>query len=266
MTREREVAEEAAKAGGEVLLRHWRPSGQERVEVKGLPRDIVTEADREAEKVVLDVIRREFPEDGVVAEETSPKPIRGGRVWLVDPLDGTVNFAHGIPIFAVSVGFVEGGVPKVGVVHAPRLGETFAAAAGEGATLNGERLAVSRRDDLRHCLLCTGFAYQRNQVKENNLDNFARMALHARGVRRLGSAALDLAFVAAGRYDGYWELWLSPWDVAAGIVLVREAGGLVTRIGGGDDVLYSDTILATNGRIHGALGGMLTGIGPGTVP
>jgi myo-inositol-1(or 4)-monophosphatase len=260
VNREREAAERAARAAGEVLLRHYRPTGQERVEVKGLPRDLVTAADKEAEAVVLGILRKEFPKDAFVAEETEPAPVRGGRVWVIDPLDGTVNFAHGIPIFSVSIGFFEDGAPRAGVVHAPCLRETFAAAEGEGTTLNGERVRVSKQTDLGSSLLCTGFAYQRNQVKENNLDNFARMALGSRGVRRLGSAALDLAFVASGRYDGYWELWLSPWDIAAGMLLVREAGGKVTQLGGDPDVLYANTIVATNGRIHDALAGQLTGI------
>ncbi len=260
MTPERAFAEEIAHRAGEVLLRHYRPSGQERVETKGRPRDLVTEADRESEGVILAAIRREFPGDGIVAEETAPEERRKGRVWIVDPLDGTVNFAHGVPLFSVSVGLAVDGVPVAGCVHAPYLRETYSAAAGEGATLNGNSIHVSAETDLQKALLCTGFAYKRNEVAENNLDNFTRMELAARGVRRLGSAALDLAFASCGRFDGFWELWLSPWDTCAGIVLVREAGGLVTEIGGGPDPLFGGSILAANPALHGVLGRLLTGV------
>lgn len=255
--REREAAERIARLAGEEILRHWRPSGQERVEVKGRERDLVTEADRAAERVILEALRREFPGDRLVAEETSPGYLKGGRVWVVDPLDGTVNFAHGIPHFSVSVGLLEEGVPRAGCVHAPVAGETYAFASGGGATLDGAPLRVSTQEDLRKSLLVTGFPYRRNEDPRNNMQNFVRLALHARGVRRFGSAALDLAYVAAGRFDGYWELWLSPWDVAAGIGLVLEAGGRVTGIHGAGDPVEGETLLATNGRIHDALDRLL---------
>ena len=255
MSREREFAERAARLAGAEVLRRYRVSGQSSVEVKGLPRDLVTEADRASEAILLDLIRREFPGDGIVAEESAPDEQRAGRVWIVDPLDGTVNFAHGVPLFSVSVGLAVDGVPEAGCVHAPVLGETYSAARGEGATLGGAPIRVSRETDLAKALLCTGFAYRRNQVAENNLDNFMKMEMAARGVRRLGSAALDLAFVACGRFDGFWELWLSPWDTCAGIVLVREAGGVVSGIGEGEDPLFGGSILAANPAIHAVLAG-----------
>jgi len=260
VSREREFAERIAKEAGKELLRRYRVAGQERVAVKGLPRDLVTDADRASEEILLAALRREFPDDAIVAEESAPEERRRGRVWVVDPLDGTVNFAHGVPLFSVSVGFAVDGTPVAGAVHAPCLGETCSAAAGEGATLDGTPIRVSRQDDLSKALLCTGFAYKRNEVVENNLENFTRMELLARGVRRLGSAALDLAFTASGRFDGFWELWLSPWDVCAGIVLVREAGGVVTEIGGGPDPLSGGSILAANPAMHGALSKHLTGL------
>ncbi|MCK6481935.1 MAG: inositol monophosphatase [Planctomycetes bacterium] len=258
--REREAAERIARLAGEEILRRWRPTGQERVEVKGRERDLVTEADRAAEALILEHLRREFPGDGIVAEETSPEFLRAGRVWVVDPLDGTVNFAHGIPQFSVSIGIMEEGVPRAGCVHAPVLRETYAASFRGGATLDGAPIRVSAQEDLRRALLVTGFPYRRNEDPRNNMANFVRLALHCRGVRRFGSAALDLASVAAGRLDGYWELWLSPWDVCAGICLVTEAGGRVTGIHGKGDPVEGETILATNGRIHAALDGMLEGI------
>jgi myo-inositol-1(or 4)-monophosphatase len=262
VTREREFAERVAREAGKEILRRYLVSGQTSVKTKGRPRDLVTEADGASEEIILAALRREFPADGVVAEETAPGERRKGRVWIVDPLDGTVNFAHGVPLFSVSVGLAVDGVPVAGCVHAPYLRETYSAAAGEGCTLDGEPIRVSAQDDLSKALLCTGFAYKRNEVEENNLDNFVRMELAARGVRRLGSAALDLAFVACGRFDGFWELWLSPWDVCAGIVLVREAGGLVAEIGGGADPLFGGSILAANPALHGTLGGRLGGITP----
>ena len=259
MSREREFAERIAREAGEGILRRYRVGGQTSVQTKGRPRDLVTEADRASEDRILAAVRREFPGDGIVAEETSPEEIRRGRVWIVDPLDGTVNFAHGVPLFSVSVGLAVDGVPVAGCVHAPYLRETYSAAAGEGTTLNGEPVRVSSQGDVAKTLLCTGFAYKRNEVAENNLDNFVKMELLARGVRRLGSAALDLAFVSCGRFDGFWELWLSPWDVGAGIVLVREAGGVVTEIGGGPDPLFGGSILAANPALHAALGPMVKG-------
>lgn len=260
MSPEREFAERVAREAGEEILRRYRVGGQTSVRSKGRPRDLVTEADRASEEIILEALRREFPGDGVVAEETAPEERRRGRVWIVDPLDGTVNFAHGVPLFSVSVGFAVDGVPRAGCVHAPYLRETYSAAAGEGAALDGEAVRVTRQDDPAKALLCTGFAYKRNEVEENNLDNFVRMELLARGVRRLGSAALDLAFTACGRFDGFWELWLSPWDTCAGIVLVREAGGLVTEIGGGGDPLFGGSILAANPALHPRLSGLLTGL------
>jgi myo-inositol-1(or 4)-monophosphatase len=262
VNRERAFAERIAREAGAEVLRRYRVSGQEEVAVKGLPRDLVTEADRASEALILEAIRREFPGDAIVAEESAPGEQRRGRVWIVDPLDGTVNFAHGVPLFSVSVGLAVDGVPAAGAVHAPCLGETYSAARGGGATLDGVPIRVSGQGDLSKSLLCTGFAYKRNEVEENNLENFTRMEMAARGVRRLGSAALDLAFTACGRFDGFWELWLSPWDTCAGIVLVREAGGVVTGIGGGADPLFGGSILAAGPALHGVLAEVLTGLPP----
>ena len=257
MRKEREAAERIAREAGAEILRRYLPSGQTEVEVKGRARDLVTGADRAAEALVLERLRAAFPGDGIVSEETRPEYLREGRVWVVDPLDGTVNFAHGIPLFSVSIGLLVDGEPVAGAVHAPRLEETFTSSRGEGTTLNGAPVRVSGQIDLAKSLLVTGFPYQRNEVVRNNMDNFVRLALHARGVRRLGSAALDLAFVACGRFDGYWELWLSPWDVAAGIGLVREAGGRVEGLHGEGDPVTGESLVATNGLIHAALDGMV---------
>jgi myo-inositol-1(or 4)-monophosphatase len=161
-----------------------------------------------------------------------------------------VNFAHGHPFFAVSIGLVVDGVPRLGVVHAPVLGETFAGEVGRGATMNGTPLRVSETDELMEAMLATGFAYVRNEHPDHNVDNFSRLIFLARCIRRAGSAALDLAYVAAGRIDGFWELHLAPWDVAGGAAIVLAAGGRVTDFAGGGDYLTCRHVVASNGRLH----------------
>lgn len=256
MSRDLDVALEAARAGGEELLRRYRVSGiRDNATTKSTRRDLVTDADRAAERAVLEVLGRAFPGDAVLAEESAKDAFGaapGGRAWIVDPLDGTVNFAHGIPCFAVSVGLVVGGDPVVGVVHAPVLGETHAGEVGRGATLNGAPVRVSTTAELPDALAATGFAYDIENLADDNLDNLATVARSARGLRRLGSAALDLAWVACGRLDVFWELHLSPWDVAGGAALVRAAGGRVTDMTGGGDFLFGRHVIASNGLVHDA--------------
>jgi myo-inositol-1(or 4)-monophosphatase len=249
-----DVALAAAEAGARELTSRYRSAGiRDAATSKGLPRDLVTDADRASEAAVLAVIRRERPGDAIVAEETAARAAPGRRTWIVDPLDGTVNFAHGIPIFCVSVGLVEGGAPVAGVVQAPLLHELFAGAPGRGATLNGAPIRTAATRRLADAILATGFAYDIENLADDNLDNLANVAKKARGIRRLGSAALDLAWVAAGRLDGFWELHLSPWDVAAGAALVRAAGGRVTDMTGGDDWLFGRHLAATCGGFHDEL-------------
>lgn len=249
-----DVALDAAEAGAKELVERYRSGGvRDNATSKGLRRDLVTDADRASEAAVLEVIRRVRPGDAVIAEETAAKAAPGGRTWIVDPLDGTVNFAHGIPLFSVSVGLVIDGAPTVGVVHAPMLGELFAGAAGGEATLNGTPVRVSGTPTLADAILATGFAYDLENLADQNLDNLAAVAKKARGIRRLGSAALDLAWVAAGRLDGFWELHLSPWDVAAGAAIVRAAGGRVTDMTGGEEWLFGRHLAATGGPFHDEL-------------
>jgi myo-inositol-1(or 4)-monophosphatase len=249
-----EVALAAAAAGAKELTARYRSEGvRGNATSKGLRRDLVTDADRASEAAILEVIRRARPSDAVIAEETAAKAAPGGRTWIVDPLDGTVNFAHGIPLFSVSVGLVVDGAPAVGVVQAPAMGELYAGAVGRGATLGGAPIRVSGTQTLADAILATGFAYDLENLADQNLDNLAAVAKKARGIRRLGSAALDLAWVAAGRLDGFWELHLSPWDVAAGAALVRAAGGRVTDMTGGDDWLFGRHIAATCGPYHDEL-------------
>ncbi len=249
-----EFAVDLARRAGRVLLEHHRATGRpEIVARKGQVRNLLTEADRASETLVVGALRREFPGDGVLGEEGARVAGDGRRTWIVDPLDGTVNFAHGHPFFAVSIGLVEDGRPRLGVVHAPVLGETFAGEVGRGATRNGEPIRVSETTELIDALLATGFAYVRNESPDHNVDNFARLIFEVRDIRRAGAASLDLAFVAAGRLDGFWEMHLGPWDVAGGAALVLAAGGRVTDLRGREDYVHAGHLLATNGRLHEAL-------------
>jgi myo-inositol-1(or 4)-monophosphatase len=225
------------------------------IENKGSPRDLVTEIDRQAETFILERLARRFPGEPLWGEETSGarSSLENASVyWLIDPLDGTINFAYDHPFVGVSIARIVDGVPVLGVVHAPFLDETYRAESGAGAFLNDHPIRVSRRDCLSESLLATGFACLR-KAGADNLDNFVRLARQARGMRRCGAAALDLAFVACGRYDGFWELALAPYDVAAGSLLVLEAGGRVSDFGDGNQFLHGRNIVATNGEIHDAI-------------
>lgn len=246
------LAEHLARSAGEELLAREGHLKRGDARRKGLSRDLVSEADLAAERAILEGIPTG---DRVLAEESGgPRDLEaGGRLWIVDPLDGTVNYLHGLPLWAVSIGVLEGTELAVAVVHAPRLGLTFTARRGHGALLDGRPLSVSSTTEVAEALVATGFAYNRNQHPDHNLDSFRRLALDAADVRRLGSAALDLAFVAAGRLDAFWELHLGPWDVAAGALLVREAGGRVSDYHLAEDaasVLFSRHVIASNGPLH----------------
>ncbi len=250
---EMHAALDAAAAGAAVLRERYRPAGcRESAEGKGQSRNLVTAADRAAESAVLAVLRARFPDDAIVAEEGAPEPTAAPRYWCVDPLDGTNNFAHGLPLFCVSVALVVDGVPRVGVIDAPLLGEVHATD-GEGATLNGEDVRVSATETVADGVFATGFAYDRENLPDDNTANFRSVLMACRGMRRCGSAALDLAWVACGRLDGYWELWLNSWDLAAGAALVRAAGGEVTDLCAADTWLSGRHVAATNGHLHAEL-------------
>jgi myo-inositol-1(or 4)-monophosphatase len=240
----REACAEAARRGGEVLRRKW---GTHRtVEYKG-GIDLVTDADRASEEATLGFLRDRFPEAAVLAEESGPSGAGSASLrFFVDPLDGTTNYAHGVPHFAVNVAVEDGRGLAAGATHDPLRGEMFTAARAEGALLDGAAIRASQTKDLSRALLCTGFPYDVHQDPEAPLRLFAAYLRRSRGVRRFGSAALDLAYVACGRFDGFWEMKLKPWDVAAGIVLVREAGGAVADFDGGDRMLHGGTICAAN--------------------
>jgi len=248
-----------AKLAGDELLRHR--SDKVAVESKGARRELVTNADRAAEHIVVGGLQQAFPEHAVLAEEgvltTQGEPSSASPwLWIVDPLDGTTNYVHELPFYCVAIALAHHGDPVVGVVHAPALGETFVASRGGGATRTMpdgtvRQLRVTGTEAFADALLATGFSYNRNEPgRDDNSGNLARILPHCRDLRRLGSAELDLCLVAAGNYDGYWERYLQPYDVAAGSVLVREAGGRITDFGGGDDWLFGDSVIASNGRLH----------------
>ena len=217
--------------------------------------DLVTDADRESESIIVARLRMEYRAATILAEESGAHSGSKAERWLVDPLDGTTNFTHGYPLFCVSIAYERAGELVAAVIFAPAMNEWFVAERGAGARLNDRPIAVSTLDRLRDALTCTGF---HPADFERNEECFRAVSHRAQAVRRDGSAALDLAYVACGRFDGFWEFDLSPWDVAAGTLLVREAGGVVTRADGSPATLDARSILATNGRIHDELCETLT--------
>jgi myo-inositol-1(or 4)-monophosphatase len=244
-----DIATEAALAAGAVLQKYW--GNLETVKEKGRPGDLITEADAAAEAVVLGILNRHFPDHQILAEESGQQGNQtSSYLWAIDPLDGTTNYAHQYPFFATSVGLLVDGVPQVGVIFDPFRQELFRAAKGLGATRNRQSIRVSTTNTLANSLLVTGFAYDRRETMDNNYAEFCHLTHLTQGVRRAGAASLDLAYVACGRLDGYWERGLSPWDIAAGVVLVEEAGGTVTAYDRTPFDLHSGRILATNGNLH----------------
>lgn len=248
-----ELAVEAARSGGAILRASY---GQvHSVRFKGEV-DLVTEVDLRAERTITEMIRARFPDHRILAEEGT---IGGGdprHRWVIDPLDGTTNYAHGVPVFCVSVGYELEGRVAVGVIYDPSLDELFVARAGGGATLNGRPLAVSDEAELRRALLTTGFPYDRARLPRA-LAQFSALSQQAQAVRRIGSAALDLAWVAAGRFDAYWETVVSPWDVAAGSLIAAEAGARVTDLTGAPFHPEAGHVLASNPHLYDAVMGAL---------
>ena len=219
--------------------------------------NLVTEVDRACEELVVGAIRGRYPGHDILAEENEYAPLQSAHKWIIDPLDGTTNYAHGFPWFAVSIALEVDGEVQLGVIYQPMLDELFSVVRGKGAFLNGQPIHVSRRAPLKSCLLATGFPYDRTWDNENNFANFENFQMAARAVRRAGAASLDLAYVAAGRLDGFWECKLKPWDVAAGVLLVEEAGGRVTNYAGEPYSICNHRVLASNGLIHGEMGEVL---------
>jgi myo-inositol-1(or 4)-monophosphatase len=247
-----DLAVRLARAAGAVQRERY----ETRIEVraKTTPINLVTEVDHACEKLVVEGIAAERPDDAIVAEEGSGRDRADAAWrWVIDPLDGTTNYAHGYPRFCVSIGVEREGVRSVGAVYDPLLDELYTAVRGGGAFLNGRRLRVSATASLGEALLATGFAYDVRRSALDNLDHFAALVKRSRAVRRDGSAALDLCYVAAGRLDGYWELKLHPWDVAAGLLIVEEAGGRASDLHGGPVPRTGREVLASNGLVHDAL-------------
>lgn len=245
----RKAALETSLEAGETLMKFYR----RRLNVREKSRsNLVTEADLTSEALIRRRLEKKFPSFRFLGEESGPLADHDDSVptWHVDPLDGTTNFVHGFPMFCVSIGLALGGEPLVGVIHIPTVGDTFHGALGAGATFNGQRMRVSKRP-LGDSLLTTGFAYIKDRRQLNpEIRRFQDAHLRARAVRRPGAAAIDLAYVAAGVFDGFWERNLASWDVCAGTVLVREAGGKVTDYSGKPFLIHGKEILATNGQIH----------------
>lgn len=248
LLQELRVAKEAALAAGEIQAKRLRDA--RKIEYKG-PIDIVTDVDLACEESIMKHIKKNCPGDDILAEESGETKGSSSRKWIIDPLDGTVNYAHSFPFFAVSIALEQEGSIVLGVTYDALRKELFYAARGHGAHLNDERICVSATPNLNESMLATGFAYNvRQQGVPDNLDHFAGFIKRARAVRRPGSAALDLAYVACGRLDGFWEIYLKPWDIAAGKILVQEAGGLATDFSGKDLDIYGPEILTSNAKIH----------------
>jgi myo-inositol-1(or 4)-monophosphatase len=249
-----EAAVEAALLAGS-YQRHRFASTLE-IDMKG-DKDLVTEVDRESERLIVTHLLNAFPSDNIVAEEgdypQGDSPFR----WIIDPLDGTTSYAHGFPWFCVSIALEAAGEIVAGAIYSPMHNELFTAIAGCGVFLNGRRLHVSARAPLQNTLLGTGFPYDCASDPDNNFAHFICFQKAARGIRRAGAAALDLAYVAAGRLDGFWELKLKPWDVAAGVLMVREAGGTVSTYDGSPYGIYTNRIVASNGLIHDEMTALL---------
>ena len=251
-----DVAISAAKESGEYIF-HRMGKIKEVSRKRGF-NDLVTDVDKGSEKIIIDKIKKSFPEHSILAEESGEHDAGDNIKWVIDPLDGTTNYAHAFPSFCVSIGVIVSGSVKVGVVYDPTRDELFFAAKGAGAFLNGNPMKVSGVPSVSEALVATGFGYDLND-KLANVGYFTTMLTKAQALRRPGSAAMDLCYVACGRLDGFWELGLLPWDTAAGQFLVQEAGGVVTTMDGGPFDIYKKGIVATNGRIHEEMLNLLKG-------
>lgn len=249
-----QTAVQAARIAGS--YQRYRFTSPLDIAMKG-DKDLVTEVDRESERLIVGHLLSRFPGHQILAEENHYPHTGSPFRWIIDPVDGTTNYAHGFPWFCVSIALENDGELTAAVIYNPVTDELFTAAKNCGAYLNGEKLSVSKRAPLKYSLLGTGFPYDCATDPANNFSNFIAFQKAARGIRRAGAAALDLAYVAAGRLDGFWELKLKPWDMAAGVLLVREAGGVITGFGGEDYSLFDNRIIASNGLIHAEMVAML---------
>ncbi len=250
------VAKEAALIAGKILSDGFGSSFE--ITNKEGKNNLVTEYDYLAEKAIIDYIKNSFPDHQFLAEESGDTGITGNYLWVIDPLDGTVNFAHSVPIFSVSIACLYDGELITGVVYQPMQNELFIAEKGKGAYLNDRKISISNTNDFFSSYLVTGFPYNISENPDNCLKHFVDIIQNGIPVRRLGSAALDLAYVAAGRFDAFWEISLNPWDVAAGMLLVQEAGGKVTQYDKTKYTIWDKSLIASNGIIHNEISDILT--------
>ncbi len=243
-----DIAIELAKESGRIQMRDF--AGARDIQYK-IETDIVTDVDKKCEELIVSRLQKEFPKHDIMAEEGSGKRLKSEWRWIVDPLDGTLNYAHGYPLFATSIALEHKGEVVLGVIYDPNRDELFAAEKGGGATLNGRRIKVSATSELRKALLDTGFAYNKSRKEQDdNLTHFVNFLTEVSSIRRDGSAAADFCSVACGRFDGFWELYLKAWDVAAGQLLVKEAGGRVSMFNGDPFDIYKMEVVASNGLLH----------------
>jgi len=242
-----EVAEKAAREAGKVLKDNLGKVKEIEYKAKN---SLVTEVDNLSEELIIKIIKSSFPSHDIFAEESGRDKRTSSHVWIIDPLDGTTNYAHTYPVFSVSIALEVEGIIRLGIVYDPMREEFFSAELGNGAYMNSKGIKVSQTRIVEESLLCTGFTHENEWMVDENLRHFENFIRRARALRRDGSAALDLCYVACGRYDGFWELGLHPWDTAAGFLVLKEAGGLVTDFSNKEFSIYDEEILATNGIIH----------------
>ncbi|MBU0561220.1 MAG: inositol monophosphatase [Bacteroidetes bacterium] len=240
--------EEAAIIAGNIIRDGFRK--QFSIEFKTNKMNLVTEIDKKAESAIINYVQKNFPSHGIIAEESGSTGAKSKYVWVIDPLDGTTNFAHGLPIFSVSVGLMKSGKTICGVIYDVMRDAMYSAEVGSGAFMNGEKIKVNENDDLEEGVIVTGFPYNIRENPDNAIEKFNRFLMNARAVRRLGSAAIDFCYVAEGVFDGFWEVHLNPWDVCAGKLIVEEAGGIVTNFKNEKTDIFSSQMLATNGKVH----------------
>lgn len=238
----------AADEAGKILLENFNKDFI--IESKDTISNLVTEIDKKSESKIIDIIKNNFPDDSILSEEIGSIDAASNCKWIIDPIDGTINYAHGIPLSCISIGIEKNGEIIMGLVYNPMSGEKFFAEKGKGAYLNGNKISVTKENNLRKALLVTGFPYDSSRNPNKPVDVFGRFVMLDIPIRRLGSAALDLCWTACGRFDGFWEYNLNPWDTAAGYLILKEAGGLVTDFQGKEYSVYNKEILATNGLLH----------------
>lgn len=244
-----QTAQKAAKIGGEILQKEFRKLNKTQINTKAKG-DYVTELDYKSEQEIINTIKKNYPDHIIIAEESVTQDKDSEIQWIIDPLDGTANYIQGIPVYAVSIGIAVKGKISVGVIYSPETKEMFWAEQGNGAFLNGSRIRVSEKNDMEDAILATGFPFRKRKHLDTYLGSFKHLFLLSAGIRRMGAAAIDLAYVAAGMLDGFWEIGLKPWDMAAGALLIQEAGGVVTDFQGNQKYMDTGNITAGNSYIH----------------